>query len=169
MKQAKVAIIMGSDSDWPTMEACHKELAAYGVQAEARILSAHRTPDKLREYVVAAENRGVEVFIAAAGMAAALPGAVAAYTTRPVIGVPLASGTLQGVDSLLSIVQMPPGVPVATVAIGPSGAKNSAILAVQILSVGDEGLRAALRKARRAQEEAVDNKNRSLQERIARD
>lgn len=168
MSQPRVAIIVGSESDWPTMEACYKELAAFGLDAEVRILSAHRTPDQLRQYVVDAEARGIEVFIAAAGMAAALPGAVAAYTTRPTIGVPLAASTLQGFDSLLSIVQMPPGVPVATVSIGPAGAKNAAIMTVQILSLGDDGLRDALRKSKRAQEQAVDNKNRSLQERIAR-
>ncbi|HOW72454.1 MAG TPA: 5-(carboxyamino)imidazole ribonucleotide mutase [Phycisphaerae bacterium] len=168
MKRAKVAIIMGSDSDWPTLEACYQDLTAWGVCVEAQILSAHRTPEQLRAYVTEAEARGVEVFIAAAGMAAALPGAVAAYTIRPVIGVPLACGPLQGVDSLLSIVQMPPGVPVATVAIGSAGAKNAAILALQILSVADDGLKEALRKSKAAQSQTVDNKNRSLQERIAR-
>ena len=169
MGRKKVAIILGSDSDWPVMEACHKILGEFGVPVEVRVLSAHRTPDQLAAYVQEAQARGeVGVFIAAAGMAAALPGAVAARTSLPVIGVPLAAGVLQGVDSLLSIVQMPPGVPVATVAIGEAGARNAALLAVQILAVADPQLGEAFQKYRRNQAETVDKKNQSLQERLGR-
>lgn len=166
MAKAKVAIIMGSESDWPTMESCYKQLGDLGVTAEVQVISAHRTPDRLVEYVADAEGRGVDVFIAAAGMAAALPGAVAALTIRPVIGVPMASGSLQGVDSVLSIVQMPPGVPVATVAIGGAGARNAAILAVQILAVADADLAAAMKKFKEAQAAKVVKSNQSLQERL---
>ena len=167
MARKKVAIILGSDSDWPVMVACHQILGEFGVPVEVRVLSAHRTPDQLAAYVQAAPAREVGVFIAAAGMAAALPGVVAARTHLPVIGVPLAAGTLQGVDSLLSIAQMPPGVPVATVAIGEAGARNAALLAVQILALADPALGGAFKKYRRKQVESVDRKNQSLQERLA--
>jgi len=169
MPEAKVAIIMGSDSDWPVMEACYNTLRDLGVSARVEILSAHRTPDKLREFIFSSDKGGIEVFIAAAGMAAALPGAVAAYTVKPVIGVPLASGALQGVDSLLSMVQMPPGVPVATVAIGSAGAKNAALLATQILAVGEPKLLEAVKKFKSIQAETVDRKNQTLRERLSRD
>jgi phosphoribosylaminoimidazole carboxylase PurE protein len=168
MARKKVAIILGSDSDWPVMVACYQILGEFGVSVEVRVLSAHRTPDQLAAYVQAAPAREVGVFIAAAGMAAALPGAVAARTALPVIGVPLAAGTLQGVDSLLSIAQMPPGVPVATVAIGEAGARNAALLAVQILAVADPQLGEAFQKYRRNQAEMVDKRNQSLQERLGR-
>jgi len=131
------------------------------------VISAHRTPDRLREFVTTAERQGTRVFIAAAGMAAALPGVVAANTTAPVIGVPLASGVLQGVDSLLSIVQMPPGIPVATVAIGPAGAKNAALLAAEILALGDDRLKKSLLDLRREQAAAVEKKTRSLKDKLA--
>jgi phosphoribosylaminoimidazole carboxylase PurE protein len=167
MADATVAIIMGSDSDWPTMEACREQLRLFGVPVVVEVISAHRTPERLREYVAAAEQQGVRVFIAAAGMAAALPGAVAAYTTLPVIGVPLASGALQGIDSLLSIVQMPPGVPVATVAIGPAGARNAAILAAQMLALSDARLKKALADYRNSQAESVEKKSQSLKDRLA--
>jgi len=166
MPKPKVAIILGSDSDWPTMESCHKQLGALGLSAEVEVISAHRTPDRLREFVRQAEGRGVKVFIAGAGMAAALPGAVAAYTTCPVIGVPLAA-SLQGLDSLLAIVQMPPGVPVATVAVGGAGARNAAILAAQILAVADEALGKTLKKHKQAQAEAVAGKSEALKERLS--
>jgi len=156
MAGSTVAIVLGSKSDWPVMEACSRELQAFGVPVLVEIISAHRAPDRLREFVLSAAERDIGVFIAAAGMAAALPGAVAAHTTLPVIGVPLAAGTLQGLDSLLSIVQMPPGVPVATVAIGPPGARNAALLAVQILALGDRRLQEALKKFKSKQAESVD-------------
>lgn len=165
MAQASVAIILGSDSDWPTVEACWKQLADLEIPAEVRVLSAHRTPDNLRNYVIAAETAGVQVFIAAAGMAAALPGAVAAHTIRPVIGIPIPA-SLQGLDSLLSMVQMPPGVPVATVAIGSAGAKNAAILAAQILAVGQPMLGDRLKKLKSRQAELVDNTSQALQGRL---
>jgi 5-(carboxyamino)imidazole ribonucleotide mutase len=166
MAEPQVAIILGSDSDWEVMERCYQQLQSFDVSVEAKIRSAHRSPDALRDYVRAAESRGVQVFIAGAGMAAALPGAVAAYTTRPVIGVPLASGALQGIDSLLSMVQMPPGVPVGTVAIGPAGARNAALLAVQILALSDPRLAEALENFKRKQAENVDSTSQSLRERL---
>lgn len=129
-----VVILMGSESDWETMRRAHRTLAEFGVPHESRALSAHRTPDLVAEYVRASDAAGVEVFIAGAGVAAALPGVVAALTTRPVLGVPVASGPLNGQDALLAIVQMPPGIPVGTLAIGGAGATNAALLAVAILA-----------------------------------
>jgi len=169
MSRPTVAILMGSDSDWPTMEPCYKELKKFEVPVVVEVLSAHRTPDKLRDFVTSAEEKGIGIFIAGAGMAAALPGAIAAFTHLPVIGVPITSGALQGVDSLLSMVQMPPGVPVATVAIGAAGAKNAALLAVQILALSDNELSKDLKKFKRNQAETVDNKNQVLQERLRHD
>ncbi len=136
MAQALVGVVMGSRSDWDTMRHCVEQLEAFGVPTEVRVLSAHRTPGELAAWIAAAEERGVEVFIAAAGMAAALPGVVAAQTTLPVLGVPMESKLLGGLDSLLSIVQMPGGIPVGTLAIGKAGAVNAAILATQILARG---------------------------------
>lgn len=167
MGDATVAIVMGSDSDWPVMEACYQQIRSLGMGVVVEVISAHRTPDRVSEFVSTAEERGVRVFIAAAGMAAALPGVVAAHTTLPVIGVPLSSGVLQGVDSLLSIVQMPPGIPVATVAIGSAGAKNAALLAAQILALSDARLKTALTDLRREQAAAVEEKSRSLKEKLA--
>jgi len=142
--KSKVSILFGSESDRGTMEETVRVLDRFGVQHEMESASAHRTPDKVREHVRSAESRGVSVFIAAAGMANHLAGAVAAHTTLPVIGVPLAGSPLGGADALLSTVQMPSGVPVATVAIGSAGAKNAAVLAVQILALGDPALRLKL-------------------------
>lgn len=133
-KSAKIAIVMGSDSDWPIMKSCHQMLEQFGINADVRILSAHRCAEKTAKFAAEAAENGIEVIIAAAGMAAHLAGVIAAHTTLPVIGVPMASGSLQGIDALLSTVQMPPGIPVATVGIGAAGAKNAAILAVQILA-----------------------------------
>jgi len=128
-----VGVVMGSRSDWDTMQHCVDQLDAFGVPCEVRVLSAHRTPDELSAWIDSAEERGVEVFVAAAGMAAALPGVVAAQTTVPVLGVPMESKLLGGLDSLLSMVQMPGGIAVGTLAIGRAGAVNAAILATQIL------------------------------------
>lgn len=128
-----VGVVMGSDNDWDVMKHAVAQLEALGVPFEARVLSAHRTPDELTEWIADAEGRGVEVFIAAAGMAAALPGVVAAKTTRPVLGVPMESKLAGGIDSLLSMVQMPGGIPVGVLALGRAGAVNAAILAAQIL------------------------------------
>ena len=137
-RRATVAILMGSDSDWPVLEAGAKVLAEFGIGYEAHVLSAHRSPAQVRRYVEQAPRRGVHVFIAAAGGAAHLAGVVAAHTTRPVIGVPVESKSLKGLDSLLSTVQMPKGVPVATVAI--NNAANAALLAIQILALGNGAL-----------------------------
>ena len=148
-----VGIVMGSESDWPTMEAAATVLGEFGVPFETRVLSAHRTPRTMTAYAETAAERGLHVIIAGAGGAAHLPGMIAASTTLPVIGVPVATRNLQGLDSLLSIVQMPGGVPVATVAIGQ--AKNAALLAVQILALSDERLATTLATHKEALEELV--------------
>jgi phosphoribosylaminoimidazole carboxylase PurE protein len=167
MSTARVAIILGSDSDWAAMEGCREQLRELQIPVDVEVISAHRTPDRLRDYVRQAEAAGVGVFIAGAGMAAALPGAVASFTTRPVIGVPLDASALQGLDSLLSIVQMPPGVPVATVAIGKAGARNAAILAAQMLALADAALAERLKILKSDQAAAVDKKSQALRERLA--
>jgi 5-(carboxyamino)imidazole ribonucleotide mutase len=143
-----VGVIMGSQSDWETMQRADEILSQFGVPHECRIVSAHRTPVWMAEYASGAASRGVEVIIAGAGGAAHLPGMVAAHTVLPVIGVPVQSAALNGLDSLLSIVQMPKGVPVATVAIGAAGAANAALLAVAILATSRPDLRAKLQKYR---------------------
>lgn len=150
-----VAIIMGSRSDWETMQHAVQTLEQLGVPCEARVLSAHRTPDALFEYIRDAESRGVEVIIAGAGGAAHLPGVIAAKTTLPVLGVPMETRALGGLDSLLSIVQMPAGIPVATFAIGRAGATNAALFAVAILASKYPQYREALRAYRDAQAQAV--------------
>ncbi len=150
-----VAVIMGSKSDWTTMRHADEMLTAFGVVHECRVVSAHRTPALMAEYASAAEGRGIQVIIAAAGGAAHLPGMVAAHTPLPVLGVPIESRTLKGVDSLLSIVQMPRGVPVGTLAIGDSGSANAALLAIAILSNHDAPLRERLRAFRAEQEQQV--------------
>ncbi len=156
---AFVAILMGSDSDLPVMQSTIDVLKSFGIEYEVRITSAHRTPEDTRGYVSDAEARGCAVFIAAAGMAAHLAGAVSAHTLRPVIGVPIDAGPMQGFDALLSTVQMPGGIPVAGVAIGKAGAKNAAYLAVQILAVSNEALHRALIDERQANAEAIRQKN----------
>jgi 5-(carboxyamino)imidazole ribonucleotide mutase len=154
-----VGILMGSDSDWPTMKAAADVCAQFGIASEAKVISAHRTPKDLEQYAGKAHERGLRVIIAGAGGAAHLPGVTAASTTLPVIGVPIESRSLKGLDSLLSIVQMPPGVPVATVGIG--AAKNAGLLAIQILSVGSERLQKALVefKQKLAEESRAKNQN----------
>jgi 5-(carboxyamino)imidazole ribonucleotide mutase len=151
----KVGVVMGSRSDWPTMARAAEILEALGVDHEVRVVSAHRTPDLLFRYAEEAEGRGLRVIIAGAGGAAHLPGMLAAKTTVPVLGVPVRSRALDGVDSLLSIVQMPAGVPVATFAIGESGAANAALFAAAMLAAGDDRLRLALADWRVAQTRAV--------------
>lgn len=153
----KVAIIMGSDSDWPTMKLAAQALADFGVTYEAKVVSAHRTPDLMFEFAETASSKGFQVIIAGAGGAAHLPGMVAAKTTLPVLGVPVASKHLQGQDSLLSIVQMPKGVPVATFAIGEAGAANAGLFAVSILANFDEVLAKKLKDFRAAQTAKVLN------------
>jgi len=159
-KKRLVGILMGSDSDWPTMKLAVEACAEFGVASEAHVMSAHRTPDDVAKYARAAHERGLHVLIAGAGGAAHLPGVVAAFTPLPVIGVPIESKSLKGLDSLLAIVQMPSGVPVATVAIG--GARNAGLLAVQILASSDPKLQARYLefKARLAEESHA--KSRSL-------
>jgi len=162
-KAISVAVVMGSDSDLGVMQSCVDQLREFGVRAPVRILSAHRTPQAAAEFAQNAETRGIKVIIAAAGMAAHLAGAMAAWTTLPVIGVPLAAeGGPAGLDSLLSTVQMPPGVPVATVAIGKAGAKHAAVLAVQIVALGDASLREKLHQFKKRQEQAVRDKDAAL-------
>lgn len=159
---AFVAILMGSDSDLPVMQSAIEVLKSFGVAYEVRVTSAHRTPEDARTYVADADKRGCSAFIAAAGMAAHLAGAVAAHTLKPVIGVPIDAGPLQGFDALLSTVQMPGGIPVAGVAIGKAGAKNAAYLAVQIMGVHDEQLHQALIKERQDNAEKIRQKNAEL-------
>jgi len=150
-----VGVIMGSKSDWDTMRQTDEVLTTFGVPHECRVVSAHRTPVFMAEYASTAERRGLQVIIAAAGGAAHLPGMVAAHTVLPVFGVPIESRTLKGVDSLLSIVQMPRGVPVGTLAIGASGAVNAALLAIAVLANHDPPLRERLRAWRAEQEQSV--------------
>ena len=154
-----VGIIMGSDSDWPTMKAAAEACAEFGISHEVQVISAHRTPRDLERYARTAHARGLRVIIAGAGGAAHLPGVAAAFTTLPVIGVPIESKALKGLDSLLSIVQMPSGIPVATVAIG--GARNAGLLAVQILATGSAALHKKLLafKARLARQSRAKNRN----------
>lgn len=151
MADPLVGVVMGSTSDLDTMQHCVDQLGSFGVPCEVRVLSAHRTPAELSAWVASAQERGIEVFVAAAGMAAALPGVVAAQTPRPVLGVPMESKLLGGLDSLLSMVQMPGGIPVGTLAIGRAGAVNAAILATQILALGHPEFRDALAEHRAAQ------------------
>lgn len=139
---------MGSESDRETMEVCLAQLEKLGVRSELRVSSAHRMPEATKVYIEEAVDRGAKVFIAGAGMSAALPGFVASVTTRPVIGVPIPSGLPDGMDALLSMVQMPPGIPVATVAVGKAGAKNAAVLAAEILSLVDDRFSKELDKMR---------------------
>ncbi len=159
-KQFLVGLAMGSDSDWPVLKAAGEVLEEFGVPFEKQVVSAHRTPDDMAEYGRTAFDRGLKVIIAAAGGAAHLPGMLAAHTILPVIGVPVPSAHLQGLDSLLSIVQMPAGVPVATMAIG--GAKNAGLLAVQILALENPSLAKKLEKFRQAQSTKSRGKNRGL-------
>jgi len=152
---ARVGLIMGSESDWKTMAAAAAILDEFGVAYEKQVVSAHRTPHWLAEYAGTAKDRGVQVIIAGAGGAAHLPGMAAAFSTLPVLGVPVESRALQGLDSLLSIAQMPAGVPVGTLAIGEPGAKNAALLAISILALHDEKLRGKWEAFRAAQTKAV--------------
>ncbi len=153
MSNIQVGILMGSDSDLATMKAAHDTLAELGIGSELRVLSAHRTPEEAGGYARDAEGKGIKVLIAGAGLAAHLAGALVAQTILPVIGVPLAAGTLGGLDSLLSTVQMPPGLPVATVAIG--GAQNAALLAAAIIGVADKEVAAKLKERRKKMREKV--------------
>lgn len=163
-KKSSVAVVMGSDSDMEVMEKCVDTLKEFGIEPIVRIISAHRTPDVAADFADNAAKNGVKVIIAAAGMAAHLAGAIAGRTTVPVIGVPLeAKGGLGGLDALLSTVQMPPGVPVATVAVGKAGAKNAAVLAAQILALSEDNLGEKLADFREKQREKVIEKDSGIQ------
>lgn len=162
-QQAIVGVVMGSDSDLETMRRCRERLDAFGIPYEVRIISAHRTPDVAHEYAATAIDRGLKVIIAAAGMSAALGGVLAASTTLPVIGVPIDSGPLDGVDAVLSTMQMPPGVPVGCMAIGAAGATNAAIFAAEILAVADPALRRRLEEFKRDQAAKVADKDAAVQ------
>jgi len=155
VRKPEVGIIMGSRSDWPTMRHAAETLETLGIAHEARVVSAHRTPHRMADYAETARGRGIKVIIAGAGGAAHLPGMTAAYTSLPVLGVPIESHVLKGVDSLHSIVQMPAGVPVGTLAIGKAGAINAALLAASILSLSDPAIEAALERWRAAQTNSV--------------
>lgn len=159
-----VGLVMGSDSDFSVMGAAAQTLTDFGVAHEVQVVSAHRTPEKMLDYGRSAQDRGLRVIIAGAGGAAHLPGMLAAMTTLPVVGVPVPLGLLDGLDSLLSIVQMPAGVPVATVSIG--GAKNAALLAIKILATSDDALRVKLEEYSGQLRELVEQKNRDLQSRL---
>lgn len=154
-KRPRVAILMGSASDWAIMQVAEQTLDELGIPSDARVISAHRTPERLTRYLAGAEERGIEVVIAGAGAAAHLAGVTAAQTLLPVLGVPLASSDLHGLDALLATVQMPGGVPVASLAIGAAGAKNAALLAARILARSDASLRERLAKYGEAQSAAV--------------
>ena len=151
----QVAIVMGSASDWDVMSHCAKILKDFGIEHEAKVLSAHRTPKELEAFISQSEKDGVQVFIAGAGLAAALPGVVAAQTTIPVVGVPLIAGSLDGMDALMAIVQMPPGIPVGTVAIGKPGAINAALYAIAILALNDNSIAEQLSEYRKTQADKV--------------
>lgn len=155
MAEPVVAVVMGSRSDWDTMKHACDTLEELGVPFQARVLSAHRTPDQLAEYAAGAAESGFKVFVAGAGGAAALPGAIAAYTHLPVLGVPMESHALKGMDSLLSMVQMPAGIPVGTLAIGKAGAINAAILAASIVALGDDDIGDRLKHFRASQSKHV--------------
>jgi len=163
----QVGILMGSDSDWETMEGAAERLTAFEIPYEVQVVSAHRSPKAVMQYAQSARRRGLNVIIAGAGGAAHLGGVVAAYTTLPVIGVPVASTPLQGLDALLATVQMPAGVPVATVAIGRSGAENAGVLAAQILALRSRPLRERLERFKTELAESVEGKNLRLQRKIS--
>lgn len=159
----KVAVLMGSDSDLPRLEPCLAQLADLGIEHEARVLSAHRTPGELVEYVRSAPGRGCRVFVCAAGGAAHLAGVVAAHSDLPVLGIPLDNPPLGGLDALLSTVQMPPGVPVATVALGKAGATNAGVLAVQMLALGNPQLAARLTEYKKKLADKVEAAARNVE------
>jgi 5-(carboxyamino)imidazole ribonucleotide mutase len=151
-----VGILMGSQSDWETMKLCSDLLKELDIAHEVKIVSAHRTPERMRDYALSARDRGLKIIIAGAGGAVALPGMVASWTPLPVLGVPIKSKALKGMDSLLSIVQMPGGIPVGTLAIGEAGAKNAALLAASILGISDEAIMQRLTLYREKQTESVN-------------
>lgn len=163
----RVAIVIGSDSDLPHLEGCFSTLSEFGIDFEVRVLSAHRTPDKAQKFAREAHDQGIRVLIGAAGGAAHLAGALAAHSLLPVIGIPIPATSLNGMDALLSTVQMPPGIPVATVAIGKMGATNAALLAIQILSTADDELLGKLRQHREEMARKVEAKDQATRERYS--
>jgi len=167
MQKPKVAVVMGSDSDYPVLKSCIKLLKTFGAEVEVLVCSAHRTPQKAAEFATNAEANGIEVIIAAAGKAAHLPGVLASFTPLPVIGIPIKSTTMDGLDSLLSIVQMPTGIPVATVAI--DGADNAALLAIQIMSGAHPVFREKMKEYKAELARKVEEKNARLQEALEKD
>lgn len=167
MSKPFVAMLMGSDSDWPVMEAGVKVLKSLQIKVEVKVTSAHRTPQITHDFIVDAEARGCQVFICGAGMAAHLAGAVAAQTTKPVIGIPVDASPLNGMDALLSTVQMPGGIPVATVAVGKAGAKNAGYLAAQMLALADADLAQRLLQDRQANAQVVIEKDKKLQQTLS--
>ena len=158
-----VSIVMGSKSDYEIMKHCADTLEAFHVKYELIISSAHRSPERTKNYIKEAETKGAQVFIAAAGMAAHLAGALAATTTKPIVGVPMKGGAMDGMDAMLSTVQMPAGMPVATVALGRAGAVNAAYLAMQILAITDNELAVKLREDRIVKEKKVENDSRKIE------
>lgn len=162
-----VSIIMGSKSDYDVMKSCAETLQSFGVPYELIVSSAHRSPDRTKDYIIEAEKKGSQVFIAAAGMAAHLAGVLASKTTKPIIGVPMKGGVMDGMDAMLSTVQMPSGMPVATVAIGKAGAINAAYLAMQILALQDEQLRKKLIDDRVAKAKQVETDSLEIETRIS--
>ena len=164
-----VGIVMGSDGDWPKIKAAAVALDEFGVHYEVRVMSAHRTPDVVRQYAATAAGRGLKVIVAAAGGAAHLAGAVAAHTTLPVVGIPVPTDLSGGLDSLLSVVQMPGDVPVATVAVGGGGPRNAGLLAVQILAIGDVGLQGKLTAFKHKLVEKVVEKDEALQKTLRKE
>jgi len=166
---AKVLILMGSDSDWEVMSEARKALAEAGVESEAHVASAHRTPERAAEFAREAAGRGIQVIVCGAGAAAHLAGVVAAGTALPVLGVPLASSDLSGLDALLATVQMPAGVPVGTLAIGKAGARNAGLLAARILALGDPAVAAKVEEQRRRMSAEVEAKDQALQKRMRGD
>lgn len=167
MVSKKIAVVMGSDSDWPVVEKAVRQLEALGIETEVRVMSAHRTPEAARNFALTAREAGFGAIIAAAGKAAHLAGALSAASTLPVIGIPVKSSTLDGLDALLSTVQMPSGIPVATVAI--DGAQNAALLAAQMLAIYDGELAARLDELRREMEAATLEKDRALREKLEKE
>ena len=163
---AQVAVIMGSKSDLPSLKGAFETLRKFGVDFEARVISAHRTPDTAAQYAKTAEERGIKVIICAAGMTAHLAGVIAAHTILPVIGIPMASEPFSGFDALLAMVQMPPGIPVSTVTAGPAGAKNAALSAIAILALNDDGLRDQLKAFRAEQTRKVEEADAALQQEL---
>jgi phosphoribosylaminoimidazole carboxylase PurE protein len=167
-KNSQVAVLMGSDSDLPVIQSCIDQLKYFEIDPVVRVMSAHRTPDIAAEFAKSAQQNGIKVIIAAAGMAAHLAGAMAAHSQLPIIGIPLAaSSSPAGLDAMLSTVQMPPGLPVATMGIGKAGAKNAAILAAQIIATADEKMKTKVKKFRDEQTKKVIEKDQNLQNKLA--